>query len=385
MVGHDAQRTARGTSVGPAHPHLLWTYRGLAGPPLIGPDGSVYSWGTGGLSALTALGQRRWTVTAQEYFGGPAALGPDGMVRVSGELPMTSGTPTPGTYPYTGPHMAIFALLSQGQRPWTIRTLPWATVPQSVPFSKGQAPLVTSANLLYVPFVGPVYGPGQNNGVEVISPGGTPLRRLLPGWSGTIALGRDGTVYEVGSDSQGHAAVLASRADGALRWSHPATYAGWGDVLIGRAGAVYVSDGAGLGRSDSGDVAAYTPRGRLLWHRQIRGGTAALAERSDGIILVATGAGLTALSPHGTRLWERALGAPPTTVKMPPSLAVDAAGRAYVGSGDGLIRAIAPTGTLLWTLRAGSPAQRGDVPSLALGPAGVLAVTATDGVLRLYR
>lgn len=46
---------------------------------------------------------------------------------------------------------------------------------------------------------------------------------------------------------------------------------------------------------------------------------------------------------------------------------------------------VGPTGALLWTLQAGGPSQSGIVPGLALGPGGVLAVTGTDGVLRLYR
>ena len=73
------------------------------------------------------------------------------------------------------------------------------------------------------------------------------------------------------------------------------------------------------------------------------------------------------------------------TVYAPPSLVVDADGRAFVGTGDGMVRALAPNGTLLWTLRAGGPTRLGAIPSLALGPADTLVVVGTDGVLRLYR
>jgi hypothetical protein len=44
MVGHDPQRTNRSTSAGPVQPHVRFTYRGPCGTPLIGPDGSIYSW-----------------------------------------------------------------------------------------------------------------------------------------------------------------------------------------------------------------------------------------------------------------------------------------------------------------------------------------------------
>jgi hypothetical protein len=59
MVGHDPQRTRRGTSVGPLHPHRVFTVRGMVGPPLVSPDGSVYFWSAGGLTALDPMGRRR--------------------------------------------------------------------------------------------------------------------------------------------------------------------------------------------------------------------------------------------------------------------------------------------------------------------------------------
>ena len=384
MVGHDPRRTARGATVGPLHPHLLWTYRGLDGPPLIGRDGRVYGWGRAGFTAIDAGGQRRWIAPVQQIEGGPAALGPDGLLRMNAEP--VAAQHAAGLW--NEPHMAIVALSPAGRPVWTLRSLPWATVPRSVPFSKGEAPLVTPANLLYMPFVGPVYRPGQNDGVEVVTASGLPLRRLLPGWSGPIAVARDGVVYEVGGDSQGHMAVLASQSDGRFLWSHALAYEQWGSVLVGQDGTVYVSDGAGAGAADmglaaEGEVVAYTPLGRLLW-RLHTAGVATLAERGDGVVLIGDQTGLSAVSPRGRRLWRYAFKAP-TANGAPPSLAVDAARRAYVGGVDGMIRAIAPDGTRLWTLRAGGPSHGGAVPSIALGPAGRLAVIGTDGVLRVYR
>jgi hypothetical protein len=283
------------------------------------------------------------------------------------------------------PHMALVALASTGHPFWTIRSLPWASVPQSVPFSKGAAPLVTAANRLYMPFVGPVYRPGENDGVEVVTADGTPLRRLLPGWSGVIALAHDGTLYELGGNSQGQTVVQASGAGGAPRWSHGVVYDQWGDVLVGQSGTVYVSDGSGFGASDTGEVSACTLTGRRLWRLGPTAGVAALGERGDGTLLVADRSGLSAVSPQGVRLWRRTLGHPPALVAAQPSLAIDARGRAYVGSSDGMVRAVAPDGTLLWTLQAGGRTRQGDIPSLALGPGGALLVSGTDGRLQLYR
>lgn len=379
MVGHDPQQTGRSPGTGPLAPHLLWTYRGLLAPALIGPDGSVYGWSTGGLTALTAAGRHRWTVPAQEYFGGPPALGADGLLRVSGQLPGASTA-----RPANEPRISLFAVSPRGQRVWTIRSLPWATVPRSVPFSKGVAPIVTAANLLYMPFVGPAYERWQNNGVEMVSPRGAPLRRLMAGFGGTIAVAPDGIVYQLGYDYQGQTALLASRADGVLLWHHGVPYTQGGNVLVGRHGTVYASDGTGWGTGAAGDVVAYTPAGHLLWHLATSG-VAALAERGDGVVLAADGSELTAVSPRGARLWRVPLGQAPANAAATPSLAVDAAGHVYAGSADGRVRAVTPGGALLWMLRAGGPTRYGSIPTVALGPNGVLAVTGTDGVLRLYR
>ncbi|HZS91748.1 MAG TPA: PQQ-binding-like beta-propeller repeat protein [Chloroflexota bacterium] len=378
MVGHDPQQTGRSPGDGPLTPHLLWTYRGLSGPALIGPDGSVYGWSHKGLLALSATGRLRWIVPAEESFGGPPALGPDGLLRVSGQLP---GAPARNLA--REPRISLFAVASQGRRVWTIRSLPWATVPRSVPFSKGVAPIVTAANVLYVPFVGPAYQRWENTGVEIVSPRGTPLRRLLAGFGGAIAVAPGGTVYQLGYDYQGHNEILATRTDGALLWHRGVSYGQSGSVVVGLHGTVYVSDAGGWGPGDVGEVAAFTPAGRRLWQLATRGGPAALAERADGTILAADGNGLTALSPRGRRLWHVSLGRPPANAAS-PSLAVDAAGRAYVGSSDGRVRAVASGGTLRWTLDAGGPSRAGFTPSLALGPTSTLAVTGTDNVLRLY-
>jgi hypothetical protein len=80
MVGHDPQRTNRNASVGPLDPRLLFIDHTLTGLVLIGPDGNLYAssydqatW-VGGLAALTAAGQRRWSVALSAGEGGPLAL-----------------------------------------------------------------------------------------------------------------------------------------------------------------------------------------------------------------------------------------------------------------------------------------------------------------------
>jgi hypothetical protein len=326
----------------------------------------------------------RWTVPGGESEGGPPALAPDGRLRATGILTASTIAPT-----LRDNSLAVFAVAPQGQLAWTLWALPWSTDLPQLPFSKGVAPLVTASNLLYMPVVGPSK---VGAGVAVISPAGRPLRRVLANFSPyAFALARDGQVYGLGSDSQNRPRLEADSGDGRLRWSRAMTGTAVGGVLIGRSGSVYASDGTGFGPQDTGELVAYTPAGRLLWQLHTAG-AATLGERGDGTLLVATGMGLSAVSPRGTYFWQRALRHAPAAVYAGaihgPSLAIDAAGRAYIGTADGLVRAVAPDGTLLWTIRAGPPSDT--PPSCILGPRGQLVIAeegtvpSSAGILRVY-
>lgn len=380
MVGHDPRRTNRSPGRGPAHPHLIFKTTLLGGSVVIGADGSIYGWGRGGLRALDAQGHSRWVAPIINLEGGPPALAPHGLLLVNGLT--LSGA---GASRRAG--MAVLALNTvTGARRWAVHALPWAAaingtfyvqdrplvMGRSVPLSKGVAPLVTPDGTLYMPFVGPG---SPNAGVEVITPRGQPLRRLAPNAEpSSIAWAPDGTLYEVGLRG-----LIALAPGGAQRWprSPDVPLDNLGALLVGANGTIYAGDGTA--------VVAYAPSGRRLWQHETGATVAALAERADGVVLVVNTAELLALSHQGTALWQRALSRPAATPMVAASIAVDAAGRAYVGSADGLVRAIAPDGTLLWTLRAGKPTPVGDSPLIALGPQGMLVVAGTDGQLRVYR
>jgi outer membrane protein assembly factor BamB len=94
---------------------------------------------------------------------------------------------------------------------------------------------------------------------------------------------------------------------------------------------------------------------------------------------------LQAISPTGKTLWTSPLvRTGGHALSTQPSIAVDAAGHAYIGESDGTIRAFSAMGALLWTLHIPSPvAYR--APSLALSADGRLVVAGTDGLLRVYR
>lgn len=360
MVGHDPQQTGRSLSAVRLHPRLIVTYTDDAcGTPLVDGAGGIYAWCSKGLTALTRTGRRRWRVALAPVEGGPPALAPNGLVLANANDGMT-------TYRH---QFIIGVVATTGQQRWIIHSLPWASaLGADVPNSKGAAPLVTAANLLYVPFL----GPSPYHGIGVFGPAGQSLPRLvLPAAPAAMAVAPDGTVYDLSGTE-----LIAHPPGGAVRWQRP-SYAN--AVLIGARRTIYSADG-------TNGVGAYAPSGRLLWHCTTGDEVIRLAERADGTVLALGRTGLSAVSPAGRRLWRRPVGYQLRTPSaQPPTIAVDAAGRAYLGSNDGMVRAIAPDGSLLWTLSAGGPTSLGYTPSISLGPAGTLVVARTDGRLSVYQ
>jgi len=246
MVGHDPQRTNRGTSIGPARPRLRFMYRGSCGTPLIGPDGSLFSWCAQGLTALTPTGRQRWAAPLSQTEGGPPVLAPTGLVLANANSGRT-----------TYRHLFVVALsTATGAQRWAVHALTWSTLQGDVPNSKGLAPLVTPTGLLYMPFAGPNHA---NAGIEVFSPAGQALQRLSPDVvPAAVAVARDGRVYVLGAQG-----LVALTARGAPRWTQPIVTSGFsGALLVGRQGLIYAGDGAAL--------AACTPDGRVLWRRASR-------------------------------------------------------------------------------------------------------------------
>jgi len=217
MVGHDPQRTNRGTSIGPARPRLRFVYRGHCGTPLIGPDGSLFSWCAQGLTALTPTGRQRWAAPLSQTEGGPPVLAPTGLVLANANSGRT-----------TYRHLFVVALsTATGAQRWAVHALTWSTLRGDVPNSKGLAPLVTPTGLLYMPFAGPNHA---NAGIEVFSPAGQALRRLSPGAvPAAVAVARDGSVYVLGAQG-----LVALTAQGAPRWTLPIVTSGFSSSLSER-------------------------------------------------------------------------------------------------------------------------------------------------------
>jgi outer membrane protein assembly factor BamB len=147
--------------------------------------------------------------------------------------------------------------------------------------------------------------------------------------------------------------------------------------MAAKDGTIYVSY--------SQTLAAFTPSGRLIWKLRWRDGPLALAERSDGMILVAGRNQLGAVNPAGRRLWHVTIGhSAGQFIPEYPSLIVDAAGTAYVGSGDGKVRVISAAGKIRARIFAGGP-RLASVPAIMLVAGGKLIISGTDSVLSVYQ
>lgn len=348
MNGHDPQRTNRSPATGPLQPHLIFQRTGAV-VRYIAPDGNLY----GGISAGTAT-------QFQE-----AAFSPTGGIRWSHRAKVEGqivGLGPTGTV-FQIDNMQASGYSARGKRLWKTQTLG---------LLKGASPLVTDTNQLFAPIVGP-HGYSTRIGVNIVSGTGN-LLQLLPGDWRSPALSPSGTMYLFTQDST---VLQAFSPTGALLWQRDVggTSDALLDPLVGQDGTVYVGNGAHL--------VAVGADGQIGWSAEKSDGALALAERADGSILSAGTNTLDAFNREGTRLWSVPIG---TSTELPPyrpSLIVDAAGTAYVGSGDGIVRVISAEGKLIGQTLAGGH-HFDFAPQILLGPDGRLFVNGTDGVLQVY-
>jgi hypothetical protein len=352
MVGHDPQRTNSSPDIGPLHPHLLFAHPDFYAQ-IVGPDGSLYGSPTHATSiiALDASGHQRWDVggCCEEGY---LALAPDGTLFDMGGVTVAAGDAGNGT--------VAIGVAPDGTVTWKIDPFGLA---------KGAVSLVSPDGKYYAPVIGPHNETGSEPyiGLDVVSPEGKVLQHIAQSVS-EPALAPSGTLYD--GDP-----LRAIAANGSVLWIR--NVGATVGPLIGEDGTLY------LGARTT--LYAYTSTGGKRWKRNMRDGVLALAERADGDLLVAGSTHLHAFSPDGTRLWSVRIGKTTGSYNR-PSLVVDAAGTAYVGTMDGKLRIISDSGTLISTLHVG-PASRDQFAPAAsplLAPGGRLVVNGTDGVLRVY-
>jgi outer membrane protein assembly factor BamB len=356
MEGRDPQRTYRSPAIGATNPHLLFQRKNTH-VLVTGPDGRMYA----PTAAYSSSGRQIWRL--QTPGGDPPAL------TRSGTLVVTGGTNARHVFNLLG-------IGSDGKILWRIR--PFG-------FSKGAVMLAAPDGNVYSPIVGPpesaIPWTSPHIGTNVVSPHGKILRKL-PAPLYHPALAPDGTLYGVGpTPVAGTADLYAYASDHSLLWQQPWQFpvpypsADTVGPLIGRDGRLYLGVGTSL--------IAITPSGQRTWTVDKGDQVLALAERADGVLLAAGKQNLEAFDSDGHRLWSVPIGATDALVPPASMLVVDAAGTAYVGSGDGLVRVVSSAGALLAMLEAGGR-HAGYASTLLLGPTGRLIVDGTDGTLRVY-
>jgi len=350
MQGHDPQRTSRSPATGPAHPHLLFARKGFYAL-LVGPNGEIYAGAPykTGIVALDATARQRWAIWGCCGEGYPV-LAADGTVFNYGSSTTPEAAATNGT--------EAIAIGPAGSVAWRI-------TPFGLP--KGASSLASNG-AIFAPVIGPHNGTGTEPyiGLNIISWQGRVTAHLPVAYA--PALSPNGTIYEASIGQ-----LTALTPGGAVVWQRRLPGSPPSGPLVGQGRIVYLGYGTKL--------VAYSPSGRLLWSLRWREAPLALAERADGVVLMAGRTRLSAVSATGKQLWTTRIGETADPYYH-PSLVVDASGRAYVGSGDGRVRVVTAGGHVVASLRAG-PAHHG-TPTALLGPDGKLIVSGTDGVLRAY-
>lgn len=358
MVGHDAQRTNRSPDRGPLRPHLIWTRKDIESSPAVDADGRIVGWASASLLALDRTGHKRWGFTAWEGDGGPPALGPSGHVGVL-SLPVN----------VVDPNRSNVVVLTENGTPL------WQRGHRG--FSKGAAPLWTSNGDLAVPLVGPAVLDHPYGGLLLMAPPRLTSVTLLAGSSvEAVAQAPNGTLYvAVANTSTGTTRIMALNPSGRRLWaiSDPEQSFIFPQLMVGRDASVYVAGG--------GAVIAYSPSGKRRWQNTKSDGARTLAERANGIVLVAGTHWLDAYAASGRHLWRVGVG---TSSTWSPAMAIDATGRVYVASDDGQLVVISNEGKVVGRLAVGPKIRLPSAPSVAIGPYQELIVVGPQGALRMY-
>ncbi len=363
------------------------------GSPRIGPviarDGTVYLVGGRSLRAFDAQGVQRWIhQTGDTVLSAPTlaatglillgstdgrlrALGPDGTERWS--VAAGNGIYGPGTL--IGPDGTIYAATGDGHVMAFSGTSPlasvgWPTLHRNLRRT-GAVPPSGAPRISQQP-LSQTIGAGTNlvlraSAIGLQPIGYTWLRNGLAlsdtgNLSGTLSptlvisgtrLDQSGTYSVVVSNSIGTATSVGAvvtvvpfhQPPGTVVWSRSLESPVLTSPARGLNGELYFSN-------EADELVALDANGALLWKFHAGARCSEAAVGPDGVIYFSADQPVHrffALNPNGTRKWETAL-----EVNTLSSPAIGHDGRIHVTSGDGLLNALNPDGTVFWTIALGA-------------------------------
>jgi len=188
---------------------------------------------------------------------------------------------------------------------------------------------------------GTIYAVSEDGFLYAWDPGGGLQWKCDLGWLpwDCLALGGDGTIY-AGLKNNDFVAVNAS---GHTLWRFHLDGLPAGDPAVAADGTVYVGTAAGT-------LAALSHLGRPQWSITLPGAIthSPAMDGAGTVYIVAADRRLYALTPWGDFKWSLPLPAAPT------ALAVAAGGSVLVGTAEGSVIAVNPSGDIAWQYSAGT-------------------------------
>lgn len=358
MDRHDAQRTNLSPVSGTLHPRLVSQQSDFSGR-LLAPNGSVI--GTAGIWPHVAM----------------AALLSNGkLAKLSTRVTEASAIRRDGAILEVGAdNSRALAVSASGTFMWQQK---------SIGLPKSAQPLVTNNGRFFIAAEG--HPQDGTSGLYVLSRQGKVIHHVARGEPiFDIAVGLDGSVYTLLYDwATGVSYAVAYSPGLQEQWRYKLTtsleQSSCDCLMAGSGGRLYVGNGGTLLTLDA--------HGHLAWSLAKPDGSLSMAERPDGSVLLAGSRTLTAISAQGQILWNadirirHTIGANDSV--RAPTLAVDSAGTAYVGTADGRIVVVDSTGLTNARIPAGGY-RYGQTPLVMLGPRHTLVVAATDSIVRIYR
>jgi hypothetical protein len=353
--GSDASRTGR-TAVDAAQepaPATGWPLLspGTAGPAAVTAN-SVYLASAFGntMRAYSTSGVPKWAFRRAPAsvlrFFSPPTIGLDGTVYTTG------GTGGGGT------ESALFAIRPDG-------TLKWQSAPVTDASFALRGAIVATPTRVYVRSATRLNAFNPADGTSLWSVAAPNAGTAGP----TLALAPDGSLYTASSpEPSGNAGELvALNADGSVRWTRPVGRDP--RIAVGATGTVYVSQNVTQVPAQPARVTAFDPSGGTVWSVDIPGGASSVsapAVTPAGWVFVGTSDGLLRALIPGNPGWFLNVG--PDVERHRPAIGGD--GTVYASARNKLV-AVSPSGVFQWSApTAGGP--------LGIGPNGTVYVSGSS-------